>query len=794
MFIRGNAAVFFFLLTLWTSLPAQVPDCGGDPDLIRIGALYMNIDTRKRLFDGMAEAVADFTFKNKRGVCWVDLSYTKISEGLANLRDALKNDRVDIVIGPTESDIFVRAMEEREELERYQIPVISPLITADVDIQEADWFFRTNVGVSQRAHVIFDYLRKYWIRSMAVLYANTEFGRRGEAAFKEEVVRVFGNTDLYISATFDSPPMNIRKKIDVILKRRPEAVGLFGEREEITTILRTMDNMDESETSYEPELFTVLDARQIKQEIGDMLFVSVTKPDSASLNSGKEYDDVKALAYDTMFFVLNVINDLEPRSSFKSRPHYRMKFRDQFAALMNGGSHSLAGPKTGMKFKRYINTQEPKVYKISKGQVGAAGLHKQVSSLTKFGHKLGLIKRRFGLFPIILNVLLILGVVFVTTVWDLIRWYEGKAKKILTYRRTYYLLALQFSVSLILYIYLAETGNIRYDSFLMTVVIAMAPSSLFRAKLLETPWGKTIGLAKIYDQILLKVNEGLMIAKFKDLDKRINIIAQYNSEMGMRAELKAIFSHSRNPEQKARNWRDIEERLKNAENAFERRKIYARRLLRRLGWEELAERRLIPPDLAENGDLEGPSTWVRDSVQFCLDKEKGQKVDEVISKHIPAEGSAREFYDRKLKEAEGNPRDALYAKIHFLVWKLGFKDTQLRDAELLPREDKNTWVRDSEMFCSQSRDGLQKVEQVIEKVLPKRGPIRKFFKNEVQNKEDIYPKIHFLVWKLGFNGDKLEAYGLLPPNGKKKEGQQKEAPITQVKEKTQELKEKVKVV
>ena len=49
--------------------------------------LYMNIDTRKKLLDGVKAALND---QGRQDVCYIDLNYTKVTEGLDGLRDRLK--------------------------------------------------------------------------------------------------------------------------------------------------------------------------------------------------------------------------------------------------------------------------------------------------------------------------------------------------------------------------------------------------------------------------------------------------------------------------------------------------------------------------------------------------------------------------------------------------------------------------------------------------------------------------------------------------------------------------------
>ena len=138
-------------------------------------------------------------------MCLLDLGYTDYDAGLDTLQNSLRSGHVDVLLGPTESDLFIRAIEEEPTLSEKAIPIVSPLVTAGAD-KKSEWLFRTNVSVSERAQVMFDFLRKYWIRSIAVLYANTAFGRQAEENFRGEYERVFKHTDSYMAVSYQPPP------------------------------------------------------------------------------------------------------------------------------------------------------------------------------------------------------------------------------------------------------------------------------------------------------------------------------------------------------------------------------------------------------------------------------------------------------------------------------------------------------------------------------------------------------------------------------------------------------------
>ena len=147
------------------------------------------------------------------------------------MKRLISNGEADIIIGPTESDVFVMGIENRKELEKDEVPVISSLIISDVPYKVGGWFFRTNVDVRRRVEAIHDYMNKYWIRSIAILYANTAWGRRAQEAFSEELS--LDQKNYYMPLMYNPPPASAREQIRQILNVRPDAVGIFGEREDL---------------------------------------------------------------------------------------------------------------------------------------------------------------------------------------------------------------------------------------------------------------------------------------------------------------------------------------------------------------------------------------------------------------------------------------------------------------------------------------------------------------------------------------------------------------------------------
>ncbi|MCP4658077.1 MAG: amino acid ABC transporter substrate-binding protein, partial [bacterium] len=237
---------------------------------LTLGALYGNTPTGLRYLQGIKDAVAEHAIGSQ--VTIVRFPYANEAQGLDLLTEILTEKKADIVIGPTESGVFVNALKHGSELQKYEIPVISSLVTADIPHREFGWFFRTNSDVRRRSHAIFDFLNKYWVRSIALLYANTEFGRRAEEAFLRQLSS--SQKERYLPLLYHSPPIEARNQIRQILATRPEAVGIIGEREDIRDIYESIERMNSWGDPYTPIFFTIVDVSLAGGHLNNFYFVS----------------------------------------------------------------------------------------------------------------------------------------------------------------------------------------------------------------------------------------------------------------------------------------------------------------------------------------------------------------------------------------------------------------------------------------------------------------------------------------------------------------------------------------
>jgi len=592
----------------------------------RIGVLYVNTPTGRRFRDAVKAA----TDGHKMGerVVLKDLAYSNEQQGVEKLLEAVEKREVDIILGPTESGVYVRAYEERALFAKSQIPVISSQVTANVPHEEGGWFFRTNVNIQRRAHTIYDFLNKYWIRSIAVLHADTEFGRRSENAFRSQLDDEQQKN--YLPLVYTSDPLQARLQLRRVLEARPEAVGVFGERQDLRHIYELIPQMNDWGNPYHPIQFTLIDARHVGGTADDIHFVSVTEPST----NGEAYDDVAALSHDTTTLVLNeleaiLLNELETGLPSLDRA----KFRDQLEAAMKGGA-VIESSKTNLALAGYENMTAPSVYHLLEGKTEKLELVETVGLTAKAIKKFDLARGRFGVWPLI-NLFLLLGIVTLVGIADIKKWHTGSTWSLFRPRNYpfYLLLFVNVLVVGLLYIYLVESGNVRYDSTLAVLAVSIAPLAALRANLFETQSGKEVGAGKIYDDFVQWVNDRLMFLEHTETGKLVNLVAYHNSLDGMKSYLSNVYAFNRSRIQRAHLEAEVEERTSDTHPYLMRRRYGARILLRTSNWSDLQSDNLAPE--GDHRELEDPEALIRTAARRCAgDPAHRQKLDKEIQRHL----------------------------------------------------------------------------------------------------------------------------------------------------------------
>lgn len=665
-------------------------DCDGP---ISIGVLYREGAEGTRVLDGTRTAFADYESRVEPGrFCLRRILYADEASGFEVLRHVLATGEVQIVLGPTDSGVFLDADRQREEIESYEIPVISPLVTTEVPNHRDGWLFRTNVDVGRRTDRIYDLLRQRGYQSLAVVYTDTAFGRRAEEAFREQLSE--RQSESYLAIPFSSA-RDLRAGLRRVLEDRPGAVGMFALRHEIRDINRELRLMNASWSPFNPLLFTIIDARALA--IDDLYFVSVAPQETPALAEHRQAADpeprsttvgeVEGLAYDTASFVLDVASDVAQREDTVA---WRRAFRRRFAALLAGPTQH-EGTRTGMRFAAFENRAEPKVYTLSDGRTTAVPLGEPPSLGKRLQLWVQIRSRRFGYLPWV-NLTLLLGVVAMVSLMDVRQWYEGRSRSFVV--RPAFLLFLFFNLftACALYVFLAETGRVLWSSSLGALTVAFAHTAILKTTVFQTPAGRAIGLSELYDGVVKFIQGRLMMAHYRSENAKIKFVAFTNTLQHLRSALEEIYRYAKTPERRQELLRRLDARIADESSILEQRKICAGELLRVMSWQQLVEQRLAPSDIPER-QLIDPSTILKISADYCFERnappfaELESRVRGELAKlkqeNKTAHAEAKQDLENTLRHAK-TQRGRYDCYLNWLSIQHGFRIASLKREKLLP--------------------------------------------------------------------------------------------------------------
>lgn len=595
---------------------------------------------------------------------------------------------IHLVLGPTDSGVFVTAREREETFGDDNIPVISAQVVAAVPNRPDGWFFRTNVDVTRRVGSMFDHFNKRWVNSFAVLYADTEFGRRAESTLRSLLTG--SQVDNYVASAYRVP--RVRQEIGAVLDKLPAVIGIFGNREDIPLIHQGIQSMNPSGTPYRPLLFTLTDVSETSRGIDDIHFASVMSPSQDRSIAG----EVAALSYDTTRIVLEEIGHLVGQGEKADVGKYdKFAFRKRFVNILQGGG-SWAPTDTNMRFSNMENCSPIGIYRV-KNNAFVEESTASVSLLDKLEFKQELLERRFGNWPYIIALIMILTI-GATAAQDLYRWYGGRFFKLVVgwYRiprlpfaipfvSFYFLIlvAVQGAVALTLFGYAAETGAMRYDSVVNALIVSMAPSPLLRANFARA-LGVKIGVGEHYDRMLKWLTKRLLQVRYRDIETNIMVISYYNTLSFLDKTLNKIYDSLQNQSEAGRLRAEKDEEIKTAATRLEKRRAIAKRLVELRTWEELYNMDCVPEnmkDVALN-----PHELITEVVNFAQhDESRKWKLAEVEAKYLEkAPDRIREHNLTKHKDEAEDDRDHMVIAIQFLIMRFRFGREQFVREGVIP--------------------------------------------------------------------------------------------------------------
>ena len=284
--------ILFILIFLVPELFFENKLVAQDQSKVRIALVYNASKSGFRYRDGIMDILKD----HKNNLEILDIPYIKPSIGEDTIKKLIRSNRVDVILGPTESEVYTKVY-NTDGINDNKISVISGLATTDIGNDPQGFFFRLNLEATTRVFEVWSYLNKFWVSKLAVIYEDSEFGRKSELAFKELIRNSQGDQD-YIGIPFNSPE-SPRSEINNIIVERPEVIGLFCDREDVQRLYRDIQLMNSTGVPYNPYFFSLIDITSIGSGLENIFFPSLKNyPDSSSIDNISK-DEVYMLGQET---------------------------------------------------------------------------------------------------------------------------------------------------------------------------------------------------------------------------------------------------------------------------------------------------------------------------------------------------------------------------------------------------------------------------------------------------------------------------------------------------------------
>ena len=677
-----------------------LPMCSETPrgEKLRLAVVYQH-ELEQSYLDGFDQAWQEFP-KLTEKVSLCRETYYGDDDGVRKLVRLIREPEVkaDLVVGPTFSGVYLGAIKQLEELKQlstHRVPVISPIVTAPDKLNDRNgWFFRTNVNAERRVHAIIDLIEGFPIRSITVLYADTEFGRLAEEHFRQQLPERLAPH--YRAHEYKRNESNMRRVISAVMDRRSEALGIFGSTDEMIRYLRSIHSRGQH--PYRPFTFTIVDPgfRTTEKDLQGLHYISLAeclscqtkkaclfgKSADECLAGEQPRDEIEALTFDTTRHVLGKLQESLDSSDFDAE-----RFRDAFVSILQ--SNTEAGKLSRMSFSSLLeNRAVPIVYRIQEGRITTLAPASNIGPVNRLGMKLELLRGRFGDWPLVTNLVLLILVSTILTSLDLKRSFEGKLRKIYGYSYFWVLCVFNVGVVLFLYFVLAEREAIRYDSWAAALVVAMGPSVLLRTTLFETPTGKAIGVAHFYDRFLLWINEKMMVRRYALFNRFVNVITYYSPRKSLEDKLLQLYGNAKTTDLRNKLEEALAQDMESARSYLEERLVCARRLLRRFEWTDL--RGDFAPKEFQADRPGDPAELVRRCERYCLrDPDRQRKLDDLVEKQIRARPDEVAKKLRADLDAEMTDTEAsVYVRVFFLVTRCSFTPKSFQDHQLLPENFK----------------------------------------------------------------------------------------------------------
>ncbi len=530
------------------------------------------------------------------------LPYDDERDGFDKIRQLITEKSVQLIIGPTESSLFLRLDEFLDTPER-QVPIVSPIVTADVEKPELSWLFRINVNTARRARAIYSFLNKRDVQNFAVLYADNKFGETAEAAFRGEL---FASQNMrFRSFRYSDPDVDVSDWLRQTYALRPEAIGIFGSRDDIRKIRRKIPSNEWN--AYDPYVFTIVDMQGTDAE--NMYFLTVG---SELTEDGEQTgNEVAALSFDTTVLLLKIAEELQREGIAPGKTEWPEQFKTR---LMNKMSQSMSDDRLRTSVLR-SNNPEPTVMRFDGPDAKVVALRKLSGWESGIVNWFEILGRRFGVAPIVNLAGIGLIVVFLTGL-DLRRT-QGVLTKELREVSFVMLMLFNATVAMALFFVLAMQDVLAWDSVAQALIVAFGYAGLLNSTLFQTDAGEAIGARRYYERMVGSIHDNIRKRQFEKRGPIINYIAYANSRSHLREMLVDSYSYAGEARRKEELIAELEAEVEKGQSTISKRKALARKALSELTFASMVAQRIVPANVKRE-KIPDPEPIVARRVDLCM--------------------------------------------------------------------------------------------------------------------------------------------------------------------------------
>jgi len=603
--------------------------------------------------------------------------YDEISDGYKFISNLIENSsaskRVDVIIGPTESQVYSNLI-EFQNISKRPVPIVSPIVTLRSGNESDGWFFRTNVDATKRTRTMYDFLVNRNVENIALLYVDRTFGEIVESEFRKELTET--QRESFRSYRFKTSE-DARQWVRQINKFRPEAIGIIGSRDDIKNITPMFNHSSHVWSAYDPYVFTIIDARSLKEN--GSYFLSVGS--ESKVQEYPEDGEVLDLSYDTARLIMGISDRLFTEGMKPNNVKWREKFRDRLVVSLFSSPFSQT--RTGMEFSGYRNMATPKVMTVLGEEATTVSDPFVESWFPPFSKWKNIRERRFGN-ALYINIVIIGIVVLFLTVFDLKKSHRVRTRSLIE-PQFIVLMLFNSSVAIGVFIFMAEYQVLEWNSFFGAVLVALGYAGLLKTTIFESETGKAFGAKFYYDCLVSVIYDNIRKRQFEKKGPTINYIVYANSIKNLRGALNESYGFARDNKRRDELIEKLDKLVEKESTTIGQRTVLAKAVMNELSWDKMIQRKIVPFGSCQD-EIRDPEPTLNKSVTYCM-RMKTISLKEMKERVIAAikdSTLADEFFVEY--EASTTPRSRMLSCVRWIMILEGYDVKKMILEGYLPEE------------------------------------------------------------------------------------------------------------